>query len=122
MNVATIATIDDLRRRVSGHAVVLLGLTVPLLAAMGQVLGTGGLREAAVMAAITGACRGGTAALGAWPGGAAGGLGRAGGAVAAMVWLLRGHPWQPDAHMIFFAAFALTGCSATGSRSCFMPR
>lgn len=28
--------------------------------------------------------------------------------VAAFVWLMRGHPWQPDAHMAFFAAFALT--------------
>ena len=38
-----IATIDDLRGRVSGYAVAILLLTVPLLAAVGQAVGTGGL-------------------------------------------------------------------------------
>jgi methyl-accepting chemotaxis protein len=104
-----ISSIDDLRARVSGHSVVLLALTVPLLAAVGQVLGTGGLREAAVMAAIAAlvaverrrSAHGTGVQLAASAGLAV--------AVAALVWLMRGHPWQPDAHMIFFAAFALTG-------------
>jgi methyl-accepting chemotaxis protein len=104
-----ITSIEELRSRVSGYAVGLLVLAVPVLAAAGQVLGTGGLREAAVMALV--------AALVAVerrrsPHGLGVQLASSAGlavAVAALVWLMRGHPWQPDAHMIFFAAFALTG-------------
>lgn len=104
-----ISTIDELRARVSGYAVGLLALSVPVLAVTGQVLGQGGLREAAVMALIAALV---AAERRRSPHGLGVQLASSAGlavAVAALVWLMRGHPWQPDAHMIFFAAFALTG-------------
>ena len=100
--------VDDLRAKAGGFAVVILALLVVAVALTGQVLGTGGLREAAVLAAIT---------VAVWvehrrdPGGLGARLAASAGlavGVAFVVWLMRGHPWQPDAHMMFFAAFALT--------------
>ncbi|MFZ1339828.1 MAG: methyl-accepting chemotaxis protein [Paracoccaceae bacterium] len=104
-----IATIDDLRGRVSGYAVAILLLTVPLLAAVGQAVGTGGLTEAGLMVAISLLVRLERRRA---PSGTGVQLAASAGlavAVAALVWLMRGHPWQADAHMAFFAAFALTG-------------
>ena len=103
-----ILMVDDLRAKAGGFAVVILALLVVAVALTGQVLGTGGLREAAVLAAIT---------VAVWvehrrdPGGLGARLAASAGlavGVAFVVWLMRGHPWQPDAHMMFFAAFALT--------------
>lgn len=103
-----ILTIDDLRARAGGYAVaVLCGLVIMLLAT-GWALGTGGMTEALVLAAMT---------IAVWlerrrnPSGIAVQLAASASlafGVAFMVWLMRGHPWQPDAHMMFFAAFALT--------------
>lgn len=100
--------INALRAQAAFHAVIVLGLFVPGLFLAGQVLGTGGGVEAGLMAVIT---------LIVWleyrrnPSSLAVRLAASAGlaiAVAAGVWLMRGHPWQPDAHMAFFAAFALT--------------
>ena len=103
-----IQTIDHLRARVSGYAVGLLALSAPILWALGLAMGNGGAIEAALMAAIAGLV---------WlerrrdPSGIGVRLAASAGlavAVAAAVWLMRGHAWQTDGHMAFFAAFALT--------------
>lgn len=100
--------IDSLRTRAAHYSVIVLGLFVPGLLIAGQFLGTRGVIEAIMMAVVT---------LIVWleqrrdPGGLRVQLAAASGlaiAVAAFVWLMRDHPWQPDAHMAFFAAFALT--------------
>lgn len=103
-----ILTVDDLRAKACGFAVLILGFLVLAVVVTGQSLGTGGLREGVVLALI---------ALAVWlehrrdPKGLAARLAASAGlavGVAFIVWLMRGHPWQPDAHMMFFAAFALT--------------
>lgn len=103
-----ILTIHDLRARAALFSVIVLcGLVLAVLAT-GIFLDTGGVTEAVILAAM---------ALGVWlerrrdPAGI--GVQLAASAalafgVAFIVWLMRGHPWQPDAHMMFFAAFALT--------------
>ena len=103
-----ITTIDELRNRAVIYAVGFLWLMVPLIGALGRVLGTGGIAESGLLAMVallvavewrrTG---GGLATQMA----ASAGLAVA---VMTIVYLLRGHPWQADSHMIFFAAFALT--------------
>lgn len=103
-----ILTIHDLRARAGLFAVVVLcGLVLAVLAT-GAVLGSGGLAEATVLAVMT---------LAVWlerrrdPSGIGVQLSASAAmafGVAFIVWLMRGHPWQPDAHMMFFAAFALT--------------
>lgn len=103
-----ILSIDDLRSRASRFAVIVLCLLVGVIAITGQALGTGGLAEAGVMSII---------AFAVWmelrrnPKSLSVGLAASAGlavGVAMIVWLMRGHPWQSDAHMMFFAAFALT--------------
>ncbi len=100
--------IDRLRAQAASCAVVVLGVFAPGLLLLGQTLGTGGGLEATLLAVITALV---------WleqrrdPGGLGARLSASAGlavAIAMAVWLLRGHPWQPDAHMAFFAAFALT--------------
>ena len=100
--------IDRLRTQAASCAVIVLGLFAPGLLVLGHVLGTGGRLEAILLAIVT---------VLVWleqrrdPGGLGVRLAAAASlaiAIAAAVWLLRGHPWQPDAHMAFFAAFALT--------------
>lgn len=103
-----ILTIDDLRAKAGFFAVsVLCGLVLVVLVT-GVALGTGGVTEAAILAAMT---------LAVWlerrrdPAGIGVQLSASAAlafGVAFIVWLMRGHPWQPDAHMMFFAAFALT--------------
>jgi len=103
-----IVTIGDLRKRALYYAVILLWLHVPLVAALGYVLDKDGLSCAGLLAVIAGIVtmqfRGQGAALSAQISAAAG----LAIAVSSIVYLLRGHPWQADSHMIFFAAFALT--------------
>ena len=103
-----ITTIDDLRRRAALYAMILLWVMAPVVGALGMWLGTGGWAEAVLLAAVAASVtverRRGPAGLGVQLA-ASTGLAVA---VATMVFLLRGHPWQADAHMIFFAAFALT--------------
>ena len=103
-----ITQVRDLQARALLYAVILLWGFVPLVAGLGWVLGNGGVIEAGLMAAVAALVtlerrRGG-------PGLAAQMAASAGLAVAVstVVYLLRGHPWQADSHMIFFAAFALT--------------
>ncbi|MBI1172832.1 methyl-accepting chemotaxis protein [bacterium] len=103
-----IVTICDLRRRALHYAVILLWAHVPLVAALGYVLGTDGLTCAALLVVIAGIVtvqmrqQGSVLSV---QMSASAGLAIA---VSAIVYLLRGHPWQADSHMIFFAAFALT--------------
>lgn len=103
-----IVTIGDLRTRALSYAVILLWAHVPLLAALGYVLNEDGLSCAALLAVIAGLVtlqvRRHGAALSVQMSAAAG----LAVAVSAIVYLLRGHAWQADSHMIFFAAFALT--------------
>ena len=104
-----IQTMDDLRARVGLYATLLIWLMVPVTAVLGWGLGTGHWAEPAGLAAIAAlvtlerrrAPAGTGLQLSAAVALAVG--------VAVLVWLLRGHPWQADAHMMFFAAFALTG-------------
>lgn len=100
--------IDQLRAQAASCYVVVLGLFAPGLLVMGHALGVGAAFEASLLAMITALV---------WleqrrdPGGLGVRLAASAGlaiAIAAAVWLFRGHPWQPDAHMAFFAAFALT--------------
>jgi methyl-accepting chemotaxis protein len=103
-----IETLEGLRAKVGRAFVGLLVLAALTLAAAGLVLGTGGLPEAGLIAAI--------ALVAEWerrrhPAGLGVQLTSSAGlalAVAAFVWLLRGSDWQIDGHMAFFAAFALT--------------
>ena len=103
-----IATIDDLRRKALSYALVLLWLMVPLVGAIGIALGQPILPAvglvALVAALVSFEARRKGAGLGSQMAASAGlAIG-----VSAIVYLLRGHPWQTDGHMIFFAAFALT--------------
>jgi methyl-accepting chemotaxis protein len=103
-----ISTLAELRRQAIWYAVVLLWLFVPLLAGMGLVLGQGGLMEPGLMVMIAALVslemRRDPAGMGVQLASSAGlAVG-----VATLVYMLRGHPWQADSHMIFFAAFALT--------------
>ncbi|EEW26786.1 methyl-accepting chemotaxis protein [Rhodobacter ferrooxidans] len=103
-----IATIDDLQKRALFYAVILLWAHVPLVGALGVVLGKGGLIEAAMLALVAGLVTFEKWRLGpalAVQMAASAGLAVA---VSTIVYMLRGHPWQADSHMIFFAAFALT--------------
>jgi methyl-accepting chemotaxis protein len=103
-----ILTIDDLRTQASRFAVIVLCFLTLVIALTGQLRGTGGLLEAAVLGGITFLVwnerrrdpKGLSVRLAASAGLAIG--------VAFTVWLMRDHPWQADAHMMFFAAFALT--------------
>jgi methyl-accepting chemotaxis protein len=103
-----IVTIGDLRTRAVSYAVILLWVHVPLVAALGYVLGKDGGSCAVLLAAIAAIVsvqvRRQGATLSAQISASAG----LAIAVSSIVYLLRGHPWQADSHMIFFAAFALT--------------
>lgn len=103
-----ISSIDDLRARALRYAVLLLWACVPAVGILGVALGTGGAVETALLAAIaailTVEWRRSGAGLSAQMAAAA----ALAIAVAMAVYLLRGHPWQADSHMLFFAAFALT--------------
>lgn len=103
-----IAGIHDLRARGMRHAIILLWALVPLVAWMGLMLGTGGVAAAALVATVAGLVtlehrRSGAGLSAQMAAAAALAVG-----VSTIVFLLRGYPWQADAHMIFFAAFALT--------------
>ncbi|MFN4099738.1 MAG: methyl-accepting chemotaxis protein [Pararhodobacter sp.] len=103
-----IDTIGELRARVAVYAVGLIGLMAALLAVLGVLRGTGGLAEAGLLTLVMGLAevqrRRAPSGLGVQMIAASGmAVG-----VAAFVWLMRGHPWQIDAHMAFFAIFALT--------------
>jgi methyl-accepting chemotaxis protein len=103
-----IASIDDLRQRALRYAVLLLWAFVPAVALLGVGLHTGGLYEPALLAAIAAILtfewrRAGAAMTVQMSAAAALAI-----AVSTVVYLLRGHPWQADSHMLFFAAFALT--------------
>lgn len=103
-----IASISDLRARVALWAVGLLAALAAVLWTVGWLRGLGGGAEAATVLLAAALCE--------WerrrsPDGLAARLTAAAGlaiAVAMLVWLMRDHPWQIDAHMMFFAAFALT--------------
>ncbi len=104
-----ITSVHDLRHAAAVYAQWLLWALVPATLGLGLALGTGSWQVPALMAAIAGLvslqARHDPAGQGVQMGASAGlAVG-----VAAIVYLLRGHPWQADAHMIFFAAFALTG-------------
>jgi methyl-accepting chemotaxis protein len=103
-----ISTIQDLRTRAIYYAVLLLWANVPVLAGLAFVLGKGILFPIGIMAAVsvvtTFEWRRNGAGLPAQLAAAAGlAIG-----VSMIVYLMSGHEWQPDSHMIFFAAFALT--------------
>ncbi len=103
-----IANITDLRRKATQYAVAVVWVMVPLAGGAGLVLGTGGLIEAGLLAVmavlVTLEWRRSAAGLGTqMAASAALAIG-----VATLVYMMRGHPWQADSHMIFFAAFALT--------------
>ncbi len=97
-----------IRSQISRAAVVYLWLHVPVIAAVGFLLGTGSLLPGLLAAGFA------LAATLAWRFDASGDSARpvAGVALVVMVSLLvyqfRGHPWQIDMHMYFFAALALT--------------
>ena len=104
-----ITSVQELRRFAGLYAQWLLWSLVPVTFGLGLYLGTGSWQVPSAMAAI--------AAIVSWqarrdPVGQAMQMGASAGlaiGVAAIVYLMQGHPWQADAHMIFFAAFALTG-------------
>lgn len=103
-----ISTIQDLRTRAIYYAVILLWAHIPVLAGMALILGKGILFPVGIMAVVsvvtTFEWRRNGAGLPAQLTAAAGlAIG-----VSTIVYLMAGHEWQPDAHMIFFAAFALT--------------
>ncbi len=103
-----IATIDDLRRKALSYALILLWLMVPLAGGTGLPLGQPVLAVMGLLAVIAGLVTFEARRKGAGlPTQMAASAGLAIG-VSALVYLLRGHPWQTDGHMIFFAAFALT--------------
>ena len=103
-----IATIQDLRTRAIYYAVLLLWAHLPVLAGLALILGKGILLPVGIMAAVsvvtTFEWRRNGAGLPAQLSAAAGlAIG-----VSMIVYLMSGHEWQPDSHMLFFAAFALT--------------
>ena len=103
-----ITTIEELRGRAVGYAVVLLWAMVPLLAVLDVVVQKFDLLvpglQGAVALLVTLEWRRNKAGLGTQMAASAGlAIG-----VCAFVYLMKGHPWQADSHMIFFAAFALT--------------
>ncbi len=103
-----ITSIDDLRHKVLSYAVILLWSLVPLVGLMAYGFG---LEMVGVMALLTVTAgvvtfelqRAGSGLSTQVAASAALAVG-----MAAIVYLMRGHPWQADSHMIFFAAFALT--------------
>ena len=103
-----ITNITELRRKAAQYAVVVVWVLVPLAAGVGYVLGTGGLAELGMLALIA------TLVTVEWRRNAAGLATQMAASaalaigVATLVYMMRGHPWQADSHMIFFAAFALT--------------
>jgi methyl-accepting chemotaxis protein len=103
-----ITTIDDLRRKAALYAVILLWAMAPAVTGLGLMLGTGGWAEGLLLTlvalVVTVEQRRGPSGLGVRLATSAG----LAVAVSTIVFLMRGHPWQEDAHMIFFAAFALT--------------
>ncbi|MBC7740028.1 MAG: hypothetical protein H7245_23085 [Candidatus Saccharibacteria bacterium] len=103
-----ITNMTELRRKATQYAVVVVWAMLPLAAGIGYALGTGGLAELAMLALIalvvTLEWRRNAAGLGTqMAASAALAVG-----VATLVYMMRGHAWQADSHMIFFAAFALT--------------
>ena len=104
-----ITSVQELRHAGGRYAQYLLWLLVPVTLGLGLMLGTGTWQVPALMAAIAGIVSlqarrdpvGRALQMGASAGMAIG--------VACIVYLMRGHAWQADTHMIFFAAFALTG-------------
>jgi len=103
-----ITTIEELRGKAATYAVVLLWLMVPLLGVLDGVvqrfeLIVPGL-QVAVALLVTLEWRRNRAGLGTQMAASAG----LAVSVSAIVYLMRGHEWQADTHMIFFAAFALT--------------
>jgi methyl-accepting chemotaxis protein len=103
-----ILTIEDLRRHAAFYAVILLWTLVPVVAMLGLILATGGLVEAGLLAVMAGLVtlemRRSAAGLGTQLAAST----ALAVAVSTIVYQLRGHPWQADSHMLFFAAFALT--------------
>lgn len=104
-----ITSVQDLRRVAVGYAQLLLWALVPLTLGLGVLLDTGSWQLPALLTAISA-----LVSLQARrdPTGEAVQMAASAGlaiSVAGIVSLMRGHPWQADAHMIFFAAFALTG-------------
>jgi methyl-accepting chemotaxis protein len=103
-----ITSVSDLRLQAMFYAQALLWALVPVVLVLGWMLGTGGVLEAGLIAGLAGLLSlevrrtgaGLSAQLAAATALAIG--------VSTIVYLLRGHPWQADSHMIFFAAFALT--------------
>ncbi|MEX2629383.1 MAG: methyl-accepting chemotaxis protein [Tistlia sp.] len=99
--------LHSIRRQVARTAVLYLWLHVPLIAVVGLLLGTGSLAPAALAGAFA------LAATLAWRFDASGEAARpvAGVAlvvmIALLVYVFRGHPWQVDLHMYFFAGLAL---------------
>jgi methyl-accepting chemotaxis protein len=103
-----ISTVDDLRQRAVFYAVVLLWLMVPMIGLTGFVLGTGGLAGAGLVALMAGLVTLERRRSGAGLGTQLAASCALAVTVSTLVYLMRGHPWQADSHMVFFAAFALT--------------
>ena len=103
-----IASIDDLRDRALRYAVILVWAFVPLVLVLGVLLDEDGFAVAGLLAVLAAILtferrRAGSALSVQMAASATLAV-----AVSTVVYLLRGHPWQADGHMLFFAAFALT--------------
>ncbi|MCA2013005.1 methyl-accepting chemotaxis protein [Cereibacter sphaeroides] len=103
-----IRTVGELRASVAKYSVMMMAGMAVTLAVLGVTRGTGGLTEAGVLLVAMVLAeiqrRRAPAGLGVQMVASAGmAVG-----VAGIVWLLRGHAWQIDGHMLFFATFALT--------------
>ena len=103
-----ITSIDDLRHKALSYAVILLWSLVPLVGIMGFGFGQDSVGVMALLTVTAGVVtfemrRAGPGLSTQVAASAALAVG-----MAAIVYLMRGHPWQADSHMIFFAAFALT--------------
>jgi len=104
-----VTNVRELRVAAGRYAQMLLWALVPGTLGLGLYLGTGTWQVPALMALIAAVV---SLQARRAPAGQAMQMAAAAGlavAVAGIVYLMRGHPWQADAHMIFFAAFALTG-------------
>jgi methyl-accepting chemotaxis protein len=103
-----ITSIDELRGKATLYAIVLIWATVPVLAVLSFALGDDGLIAAGLMAVlavlVTLEMRRNKSGLSTQMAASA----ALAVAVSSIVYLMRGNEWQPDMHMIFFAAFALT--------------
>ncbi|MCG8597214.1 MAG: methyl-accepting chemotaxis protein [Kiloniellales bacterium] len=99
--------LDQIRRSVASYMTIFIGLHVPLVAGAGLFLGVDWMLPTLGAAALAGAT------LAAWRFDGGGQQSRYVATVALMlnvgllVYVFRGHPWQIDVHMYFFACLAI---------------